>query len=75
LARLGWARAPDEPPGTFLERVAAAAGQAPPARTAAVARLNTLLYNPAAPSGRRELRALRAELRRIQFRLAFGSSG
>jgi len=73
-ARLGWARAPTEAPGLYLERVARAVGQPPDARARAVARLNELLYNPAAPCGRRELRELRAELRRLQFRLAFGPS-
>jgi transglutaminase-like putative cysteine protease len=69
--RLGWVRPGNEPPGTFLERVADAAGQAPAQRAATVARLNRLLYNPAAAAGRQELRELRADLRRIQFRLAF----
>jgi transglutaminase-like putative cysteine protease len=72
--RLGWARPGDEPPGSYLARVAQAAGQSPAQRAAAVARLNRLLYNPAAAAGRQELRELRADLRRIQFRLAFASA-
>ncbi|MBX3706861.1 MAG: DUF3488 domain-containing protein [Pseudomonadales bacterium] len=74
MARLGWARRPDEPPGSYLDRVAAAAGQSADARARTIARLNGLLYNPAAPGGRAELRQLRGELRRLQFRLAFGPS-
>jgi transglutaminase-like putative cysteine protease len=73
-ARFGFARQAGEAPGTYLQRVCLAVGHAPEARADAVARLNALLYNPAAPCGRRELRALRAELRRLQFRLAFGST-
>jgi len=74
LSRFGWVRSPDEPPGSYLQRVALAAGAEPASRAAMVARLNTLLYNPAAAPSRRELRQLRTELRRLQFRLAFGPS-
>jgi protein-glutamine gamma-glutamyltransferase len=74
MTRLGFPRGPGEPPGRFLTRVAEAVGQPPASRELAVARLNHLLYNPAAPCGRRELRELRAELRRLQFRVAFGST-
>jgi transglutaminase-like putative cysteine protease len=72
--RLGFPRDPGEAPGSYLDRLARAAGQAGEARAAAVARLNALLYNPAVPIGRRELRELRTELRRLQLRLAFGSN-
>jgi hypothetical protein len=39
-----------------------------------IAELNTLLYNPAVAWGNTELKQLRRQLRRLQFRLAFTSA-
>lgn len=69
----GWRRAPAESPGAFIRRIADAGGLRQEHAAALVAELDRLLYNPAARWGRRDLRRLRAQLRRLQLRLVFGS--
>ncbi len=72
-AAAGWRREPGETPGTFLSRVAVVGGMHDPQAAGLVAELERLLYNPAAEWGRRDLRRLQGQLRRLQLRLAFGS--
>ena len=73
VAGSGWERAPSESPAAFVRRMAGAG--ALPAEQAAgiVAELDRLLYNPASRWDGRDLRSLRAQLRRLQFRLVLGS--
>ena len=73
LAAYGYVRRADESPAAFLRRVASEVGLAEAQIGGLVAELDTLLYNPGVAWGARELHALRSQLRRLQFRLAFGS--
>ncbi|MFU8814810.1 MAG: hypothetical protein ACNA7W_05660, partial [Pseudomonadales bacterium] len=57
----------------FTERIAAAQELPPGQAESLIADLQTLLYNPDASWGSRELRQLRARLRKLQFRLVVGS--
>ncbi len=74
LAGFGYPRRPEESPSAFVRRVAHQVGLAEAQIGGLVAELDTLLYNPAVAWGQRELRALRSQLRRLQFRLAFGTT-
>lgn len=74
LAGFGYPRQPCEPPGVFLRRIAEEAGLEEEQVNNVVAELNTLLYNPSTALGGSEIRQLRGQLRRLQFRLAFSSS-
>jgi transglutaminase-like putative cysteine protease len=74
LAGYGFVRRPDESPATFVRRVADEVGLKEAQVGPLIAELDTLLYNPGVASGGRELRALRSQLRRLQFRLAFGAA-
>jgi hypothetical protein len=74
LAGYGYRRRLDESPSAFVRRVADEVGLTDAQIGGLVAELDTLLYNPGVAWGTRELRALRSQLRRLQFRLAFGSS-
>jgi transglutaminase-like putative cysteine protease len=65
LAAYGYQREPHESPSAFVRRVAQEVGLAEVQISG--------LYNPAVAWGTRELRTLRVQLRRLQFRLAFGS--
>jgi transglutaminase-like putative cysteine protease len=73
LAANGYDRRPEESPAGFVRRVAAQVGLSQAQIGGVVAELETLLYNPGVAWGRNELKALRRQLRRLQFRLAFGS--
>ncbi len=74
LAGFGYPRRPSEPPGKFIRRIAAEAGLEELQIDNFVAELNSLLYNPETARSGPELRQLRGQLRRLQFRLAFSSS-
>jgi transglutaminase-like putative cysteine protease len=74
LAAYGYRRRPDESPSAFVRRLADEVGLAEAQIGGLVAELDTLLYNPAVAWGASELKALRSQMRRLQFRLAFGSS-
>lgn len=74
LGSYGYQRRPEESPAAFVRRVAAEVGLAEAQIGSLVAELDTLLYNPGVAYGGRELKALRSQLRRLQFRLAFGSN-
>lgn len=74
LAAYGHVRRPEESPSAFVRRVADEVGLKEAQIGPLVAELDTLLYNPGVASGGRELRALRSQLRRLQFRLAFGAT-
>ena len=74
LAGYGYEKRPEESPSAFVLRVADEVGLADAQVGPVVAELDTLLYNPGVASGGRELRALRSQLRRLQFRLAFGAA-
>ncbi len=74
LAGFGYPRQPSEPPGKFIRRVAGEAGLEELQIDNFVAELNSLLYNPETARSGPELRQLRGQLRRLQFRLAFSSS-
>ncbi|HEY5644659.1 MAG TPA: transglutaminaseTgpA domain-containing protein [Pseudomonadales bacterium] len=74
LAGFGYPRRIEESPSAYLRRVAQQVGLAEAQIGGLVAELETLLYNPAVAWGQQELRALRAQLRRLQFRLAFGTN-
>ena len=74
LAGYGYRRQLNESPSAFVRRVADEVGLTEAQIGGLVAELDTLLYNPGVAWGTRELRALRSQLRRLQFRLAFGSS-
>ncbi len=74
LAGYGYSKRPEESPAAFVRRVAEEVGLTDAQVGPIVAELNTLLYNPGVASGGRELRALRSQLRRLQFRLAFGAA-
>jgi hypothetical protein len=73
LAANGYDRRLEESPAGFVRRVAAQVGLSQAQIGGVVAELETLLYNPGVAWGRNELKALRRQLRRLQFRLAFGS--
>lgn len=73
VAGAGWRRAPDESPPAFIRRLAQAGAIHDHQARPLVAELDRLLYNPAAQWGNREVRALRAQLRRAQFRVLLGS--
>ena len=73
LAAFGYPRAPAESPSAYVRRVASEVGLAEVQIGGLVAELETLLYNPGVAWGSRELRSLRSQLRRLQFRLAFGA--
>jgi hypothetical protein len=73
VAGAGWQRAPAESPGAFIRRIAAAGALREEQAASLVADLDRLLYNPAAHWGRRDLRHLQSQLRRLQFRLVLGS--
>jgi protein-glutamine gamma-glutamyltransferase len=73
VARAGWVRAPAESPAAFIARTTAS-GELPPAQAERlIADLQTLLYNPDASWGSRELRQIRTQLGKLQFRLLVGS--
>ncbi|MCZ6641687.1 MAG: DUF3488 and transglutaminase-like domain-containing protein [Gammaproteobacteria bacterium] len=74
LAGFGYPRLPSEPPGSFIRRVAEEAGLEATQVNNVVAELNTLLYNPSTTRSGMEIRQLRSQLRRLQFRLAFSLS-
>ncbi len=74
VADYGYKRRPDESPSAFLSRVAVEANINPAQVQLIVAQLEAVLYNPSIVWGQREVRYLRAQLRRLQFRLAFGSA-
>ncbi|MGE0622516.1 MAG: transglutaminaseTgpA domain-containing protein [Pseudomonadales bacterium] len=74
LAGFGYPRRPEESPSAFVRRVARQVGLTEAQIGGLVAELDTLLYNPAVAWGQREIRALRGQLRRLQFRLAFGAT-
>jgi len=74
LAGHGYPRAPEESPAGYVYRVAHQVGLNDAQIGGLVAELNTLLYNPGVAWGNAELKALKRQLRRLQFRLAFGSS-
>ncbi|MFV2089491.1 MAG: transglutaminase family protein [Pseudomonadales bacterium] len=74
LAGYGYERRPQESPSGFVRRIAAEVGLTEAQVGGLVAELDTLLYNPGVAWGTRELQALRSQLRRLQFRLAFGAS-
>lgn len=74
LAGYGYCKQPEESPAAFVRRVAAEVGLTDAQVGPVIAELDTLLYNPGVASGGRELRALRSQLRRLQFRLAFGAA-
>ena len=74
LAGYGYQRPPAESPAAYVRRVADEVGLSEAQVGAVIAELDTLLYNPAIAWGSAELRALRNQLRRLQFRLAFGTS-
>ncbi|MEM8768533.1 MAG: DUF3488 and transglutaminase-like domain-containing protein [Pseudomonadota bacterium] len=73
LASYGYERRPEESPSAFVRRVAAEVGLSDQVAPL-VAELDTLLYNPGVAWGARELKALKGQLRRLQFRLAFGAT-
>jgi transglutaminase-like putative cysteine protease len=73
-ARHGFERAPGESPMAFLDRVGRHAKVNDAQLELVVAHVEALLYNPGVVWGARELRYLRAQLRRLRFRLAFHSS-
>jgi hypothetical protein len=58
----------------FLDRVGRHAKVNDAQLELVVAHVEALLYNPGVVWGARELRYLRAQLRRLRFRLAFHSS-
>jgi transglutaminase-like putative cysteine protease len=70
----GLQRNPQESPGAFVRRAARNAGWRDEQADQIVAQLNALLYNPAVSWGRAEVASLAAQLRRLQFRLAFASA-
>ena len=72
-ARAGWVRAPAESPAAFIGRIAASVELPPGMAERLVADLQGLLYNPDVSWGKRELRQLRSQLRKLQFRLVLGS--
>ncbi len=74
LAAYGYVRRPEESPAAFVRRVADEVGLKEAQVGPLIAELDTLLYNPGVAWGGRELRALRSQLRRLQFRLAFGTT-
>ena len=74
LAGFGYPRVASEPPGAFIRRVAEEAGLEATQVDNVVAELNTLLYNPSGTRSGTEIRQLRGQLRRLQFRLAFSLS-
>jgi transglutaminase-like putative cysteine protease len=73
-ATQGYRRRPEETPRAYLERVGLDAGIDASQVRLIVAQLEASLYNPNVAWGRREMRTLRGQLRRLQFRLAFGSA-
>lgn len=74
MAGYGYRRAVHESPSVFVRRVAGEVGLSEAQFGPLVAELDTLLYNPAVAWSGRELKALRRQLRRLQFRFAFGSA-
>ncbi|MGD8830830.1 MAG: hypothetical protein PVF57_09510, partial [Pseudomonadales bacterium] len=74
LAAFGYPRRPEESPSAYVLRVADQVGLTQAQVGGLVAELDTLLYNPGVAWGKRELRALKSQLRRLQFRLAFGAA-
>ncbi len=74
LASYGYQRRPEESPSAFVRRIATEVGLKEAQIGPLVAELDTLLYNPAVAWSGRELKALRGQLRRLQFRLAFGAT-
>ena len=74
LAAYGYHRLPEESPARFVQRVADSVGLSEAQVGELIAELTTLLYNPAVAWGAAELRQLRRQLRRLQFRLAFGAA-
>jgi hypothetical protein len=73
LAGYGYRRLPEESPARFVRRVADEVGLSEAQVGELIAELTTLLYNPAVAWGAVELRQLRRQLRRLQFRFAFGA--
>jgi transglutaminase-like putative cysteine protease len=74
LAGYGYQRRLQESPAAFVRRIASEVGLSEAQVGGVIAELDTLLYNPAIAWGNTELRALRNQLRRLQFRLAFGAA-
>ncbi len=74
-ASAGWRRDSAESPGAFIRRLADAGAVPADQAGSVVAELDRLLYNPAAQWGRRDVRRLNSQLRRLKLRLAFGSVG
>ena len=73
LGRYGYQRLPEESPSAFVRRLAAEVGLKEAQVGSLIAELDTLLYNPGVAWGNAELKTLRGQLRRLQFRLAFGA--
>ncbi|MDA1076051.1 MAG: DUF3488 and transglutaminase-like domain-containing protein [Proteobacteria bacterium] len=74
VSAYGYVRRVEETPSAFMERVSAGAGVDASQTRLIVAQLEASLYNPNVNWGQRETRALQAQLRRLQFKLAFGST-
>jgi transglutaminase-like putative cysteine protease len=74
VAGYGLQRSPEESPGAFVRRAARNAGWQDEQADQIVAQMNALLYNPAVSWGRAEVASLAAQLRRLQFKLAFASA-
>jgi transglutaminase-like putative cysteine protease len=74
LAAQGYPRRPEESPAGFVSRIADQVGLTEAQVGGVVAELDTLLYNPSVAWGNAELRALKRQLRRLQFRLAFSAT-
>ncbi len=74
VAGYGLCRDPEESPGAFVRRAARNAGWQDEQADQIVAQMNALMYNPAVSWGRAEVASLGAQLRRLQFRLAFASA-
>lgn len=74
LASQGFPRRPEESPSGYVRRVASQVGLGEAQVGGLVAELDTLLYNPAVAWGKAELKQLKRQLRRLQFRLVFGAA-
>ncbi|MFW6092508.1 MAG: transglutaminaseTgpA domain-containing protein [Pseudomonadota bacterium] len=74
-ARAGWVRAPDESPGAFVQRLAAAGAIGQRQADLLVAELERLLYNPAVAGNGRDVRRLQGRLRNLRLRLLVGAAG
>jgi transglutaminase-like putative cysteine protease len=74
LAAQGYPRRPEESPSGFVTRIASQVGLSDAQVGGVIAELDTLLYNPSVAWGNAELKQLKRQLRRLQFRLAFGAT-